>query len=182
MIIMARKNAIIASEVSDDATAVTFSVAGFDPIVVNVAALSADLVAYAAAHGIKQKVADAGALGANSTPADKYAAMKAVADRLAGGEWDKARGDGSGAVAGLIYRAFAQWAVDMAKLSGSAAPADTAIRAHYDGMDRKAQLALRNVPEIAAIMETLRAAKAPKTAPDPSAMLAALGIGKPAKG
>jgi hypothetical protein len=174
---MARKNATIETVISDDANMITFTVAGFDPIVVDITKLDPDLIAYAAAHGLKQKIGDTAALGKGSPDSDKYAAMRAMADRLISGDWAKPKGETSGAVAGIIYRAFAQWAGEMAVESKSPVPDAATLRAAYDGMDTKAQRGLRNVPRIAAIMDELRAAKSPAKSVDAGALLAGLGIG-----
>jgi len=171
---MARKNAIVSVAVASGA--ITFTVADVGDIVVDVTKLSDEITERATYHGLVQKISDAAALGKDATPADKYNAMKAVADRLVDGEWKQSRGEGAGPVAGVIFRAFVQWVGDRAKAAKKPAPATEAIRAVYDGKTRAEQLALRNVPEIAAIIETLKAEKQPKTAVDSAALLADLGL------
>lgn len=153
---MARKNAIVSVSVSETGNPV-FNVEGEGSFAVDLAGLSDEIRNRALLHGIVQKISDAAAMGKGATPGDKFAAMKSVADRLAEGEWSKRNGEGGGAVAGLIYRAFREFIENRAKAAKKPAPAEEAIRAKYDGMSRSEQLALRNVEEIAAIIERLKA-------------------------
>lgn len=167
-----------------DGEVMTFNVAGAGSFTIDTSALSAEIRAAAMMHGLKQKVADAAAMSLNddglpATPADKMAAMQDVADALVAGDWSqRASGDGSAPVSGIIYRAFHQYLVNAANNAGLAIPDDMAdkTRAMYDAKTRAEQLALRRDPAIAAIMAELR--PAPKqSAVDTGAMLTALGIG-----
>jgi hypothetical protein len=171
---MARKNAIVS--VAIDSSVITFTVAEVGDIVIDVTKLAEEITERATYHGLVQKISDAAALGKDATPSDKFAAMKSVADRLIDGEWKQSRGEGAGPVAGIIFRAFSQWVADRAKLAKKPMPAVEAIRAVYDGKTRAEQLALRNVAEIAAIIETLKAAKTPKQGVDTDALLGDLGL------
>ena len=69
----------------------------------NVSGLSDEVLTQALVHGLRQKLADAAAIsrnidtGASATVADKKAAVMAVAERLAGGEWNKTTRETSGA-------------------------------------------------------------------------------------
>jgi len=178
---MARKNSVISADVS--ATAIVFTIVGGDSangedatISIDVEKLADEIRERAMLHGLVQKISDAAALGKDATPSDKYAAMKAVADRLVDGEWKQSRGEGAAPVAGIIFRAFSQWVHDKAKAAKKDAPTMEAIRTVYDGKTRAEQLALRNVAEIAAIIETLKADRAPKQSVDSDALLADLGL------
>jgi hypothetical protein len=182
---MARKNALIT--VALDGSALTFAVGSAGSFTIDTASLNDDIRNRALAHGIVQKVSDAAAMpksefkgkSADEIAAMKFNAMKAVADRLTGddADWSKRSGDGSGPVAGIIYRAFEQWVLDTAKAKKvKTPPTSEAIRAKYDAMDRAGQLALRNVPEIATIMERLRAERGPKANVDTTALLGELGL------
>lgn len=177
---MARKNSVVSTVVENSTIAITVAGGGDNgtdaTITVDVSALADEIIERATYHGLVQKISDAAALGKDATPADKYAAMKAVADRLIEGEWKQSRGEGAGPVAGVIYRAFAQWVADMATKAKKPVPAAEAIRAVYDGKTRAEQLALRNVPAIAAIIETLKAAKTPAKTVDTDSLLAGLGL------
>lgn len=175
-----RKNSVIA--VAIESSVIAFTIAGAmddgadATITVDTAKLADEITERAMYHGLVQKISDAAALGKDATPSDKYHAMQAVADRLIAGEWKQSRGEGAGPVAGVIFRAFSQWVADKAKLAKKPVPAPEAIRAVYDGKTRAEQLALRNVPEIAAIIETLKAAKTPAKTVDTDALLGDLGL------
>lgn len=158
---MAKKNAIVSVEIRDDLTNVLFTVAGVDNFDINVTELSKELLQRAAIHGIVQKISDAAALGKDASPEDKFHAMRSVAARLIEGDWNKSRGggEGSGSPSGLIFRAFYQFAKDRAAKAKKPEPSQDAVRALYDSKSRAEQLALRAIPEIATIMESMRAKK-----------------------
>lgn len=177
---MARKNAIVSVSVErngSDATdqSVTFTVEGQSPIQIRLNELSTEIRAQAMIHGITQKISDAAALGKDATPADKYAAMLAVAERISSpnGSWNKRNGEGSeSAPSGLIFRAFYQFAVDRAEAMKKPIPAESVVRELYDSKTRSEQLAIRKIPEVAAIMERMKGDKLAKSAPDADALLA----------
>lgn len=177
---MARKNSIVS--VAIDNSVISFTVVGGadngtdGTVVVNVANLADEITERATYHGLVQKISDAAALGKDASPADKYNAMLAVADRLIAGEWKQSRGEGAGPVAGIIFRAFSQWVADMAKAKKMDAPSTDKIRAIYDGKTRAEQLALRNVPAIAVIIEKLKTAKTPAKSVDTDSLLSDLGL------
>lgn len=183
---MARKNALISVALNDGALSFTVGDAG--SFAIDTSTLANDIRNKALLHGLIQKVSDAAAMPKSEfkgkSEADiasmKFAAMKAVADRLTGEtpEWSKRSGDGSGQVAGIIYRAFEEWVLATAKAKKVKTPPTVeAIRAKYDAMDRAGQLALRNIPEVSAIMERLRSERGSKAeAVDTSALLDELGI------
>jgi hypothetical protein len=168
---MAKKNAIVQVSLNDDLSAITFNVEGQkSPIVIDMMNLNADVTRRATVHGIVQKVSDAAALGKDATPADKFNAMKAVADRIVGpeGEWNKrAEGSGEGNVPGIIRRAFVEFATSNGKT-------EKAANDYYDGLDRKGQLALRKVAEIATIIDRIKSERGPKSAVDGDKLLAEL--------
>jgi hypothetical protein len=116
--------------------------------------LSAAIREQAMMHGLKQKLVDAAAIsrnpdtGRSATVDDKYNAVKEVYYRLLAGQWNKGRGEGTTGMGGLLYRALCLHYP--AKTPG-------AIRAFLDKKTPKEQAALRGVPAIAAIIDTLRA-------------------------
>ena len=72
-----------------------------------------DLGKSAVVHGIVQKVSDRAAIGRDpesglsATPEEKFAAMKACAERLQnGGPWNAVAVGGTGNAGGLLYRAM----------------------------------------------------------------------------
>ena len=178
---MGKKNSIISVEANADG--ILFTVEGAGDFTVNFGNLSDDIRNKAMLHGLVQKVSDAAAMPKADLPADpieaakvKFAAMRAVADRLIEGDWSKRSGDGSGPVAGIIYRAFEQWAMEKAAKVKKTITAEQ-IRAIYDAKSRAEQLALRSVPEIAEIIEQLKAERgATASKVDTSALLDELGI------
>lgn len=178
------KVSIISNEYADNI--LTFNVVGVaEPITIDVSALSEEIRNRAMLHGLIQKVSDAAAMPkAELTGTEienatrKRNAMAAVAETIIAGDWSKRREGGAGPVAGIIYRAFAEFAADKAKAAKKPVPTDTQLRALYDKQDRKAQLALRNVPEIAAIIERMKSERpaAAIAAVDTSALLGELGL------
>lgn len=180
---MAKKNSIIIVDVLESG-ALRFMVQSAGDFTVETFNLSEEIRRRAMEHGLVQKVSDAAAIAKADLPADpaeaakvKFEAMKAVADRLAEGDWSKRSGDGSGPVAGIIFRAFAEFVANAAKAKKRLAPTEAEIRAVYDAKDRAGQLALRNVPEIAAIIERMKSERGGAAAKvDASALLGELGI------
>ena len=170
-----RKNAIVSVDTSVVGE-ITFDVVGAGSIALTIAQLSADVVTRATVHGIVQKVSDAAALGKDATPSDKFAAMSAVVARLLDGEWKMARGDGSSAVAGIIYRAYREFVNAKFAAAKKPAPDETALRAQYDAKSRSDQLALRTVPEISTIIERMKSESGPVKTVDTEALLADLGL------
>lgn len=136
-------------------------VAGFDSLVVQLRDLSDAMIEQAALHGLKQKIVDAAALsrnpdtGRSATAADKYNAMREVFQRVLAGDWNKARGDGTGS-GGLLFAA-------LCRLYTVKTPED--IRAFLEGKTAAEQAALRKNPKVAAVIETIKAERA-KDAPD----------------
>lgn len=174
---MARKGSIISCALNG--SVMTFNVEGAGSLDLDLSAVSEDLRNLAMAHGFRQKISDAAAMpkgDPNNTPEGKLAAMTAVRDNLLAGTWAARSSDGSGPVSGIIYRAFERWVVEMATAKKAKAPDAKKIRAVYDAKERKEQLALRNIPRIAEIIEELKAERGPTTSVDTDELLGALGI------
>lgn len=177
---MARKNSIISSSFENGTLRI--AVVGAGEINLTIADMPETILQAAVVHGLTQKISDAAAISKDELSGDaatdaatKFAAMSAVADRLRTGDWSKRSGDGSGPVAGIIYRAFEEWAMAKAKSAKATITAEK-CRAVYDAKTRAEQLALRNQPEIAAIIEQMKAERGPSATVDGSALLAELGI------
>lgn len=179
---MAKKNSVISVEF--DNGNLRFAIADAGEFTLTLASLSEDIREKALIHGLTQKVSDAAAIAKADLPTDaaeaakaKFEAMQAVADRLAEGDWSKRAGDGSGPVAGVIFRAFVEFVTNAAKAKKRPAPSEAEIRSVYDAKDRAGQLALRKVPEIAAIIERIKSERgAGAVKVDASALLGELGI------
>ena len=130
-----------------DATGVVFTAADGTQLQCDLYKLGDDIKATLMAHGLKQKVGDAGALGAGSTDADKLTAMRAVWEMLLAGDWSK-RGEGDGGGEAVTVEA-------MARVTG-ATLADA--RAVFEGLDKKAQAAMRK--DLAATIAEIQAERA----------------------
>ena len=177
---MARKNSIISSVYEGDR--LTFTVEGAGEFSLYVSELSDDIRQEALVHGLRQKVSDGAAIPKDQLPENpveaarlKFSVMSDIADRLRNGEWSARRGDGSAPVAGIIYRAFEEWALARAAEKGATLTPEQ-IRASYDARDRAAQLALRNVPAIADIIARMKAERGGASSVDADAILADLGL------
>jgi len=178
---MAKKNSIIATAFANGV--LTFTITGAGEIILPIAELSDDLRERAMLHGIVQKISDAAAMPKADLTGDaakdaltKFEAMKSVADRLRDGDWSKRNGDGSGPVAGVIFRAFVEFVTNAAKAKKATVPTDEAIRAVYDAKTRAEQLALRNVPAIATIIERIKSERGAAVSVNTDDLLGELGI------
>ena len=179
---MAKKSII---STATNGTMIVFTVEGAGSFTIDRASLSEDIRDRAEIHGLVQKVSDGAAIPRAELPANpidaakvKFSAMSAIAERLADGEWSKRSGDGSGPVAGIIYRAFAEWVATRATAAKKPVPDDAAIRAVYDAKSRSEQLALRNIPEVAAIIERMKSERGSAAAAkvDAAGLLEELGL------
>lgn len=169
---MAKKNAIISVDSNDNSSIIIWNVDTVGQLEINANKLDPKIQHMAMLHGIIQKVSDAAALGKDATPADKHAAMLAVVNRLIEGDWNKRAGEGSNsAPTGLIFRAFYEFAVNRAKKAKRDEPSEVAVRALYDGKSRADQLALRNVPEIAKIIDRIKSERGAKSDVDVDALM-----------
>lgn len=178
---MAKKNALIS--VSNENGTLTFNVGEAGSFTVDTASLPAEITARAMLHGLVQKISDAAAIAkseltgnAKKDAATKLAAMTAVRDRLVAGDWSKRNGDGSGPVAGLIFRAFEQWVTDRATAAKKPVPDSDKLREVYDAKTRAEQLALRNVPEIAVIIDRMKSERGATVNVDTDGLLGELGL------
>jgi hypothetical protein len=133
---------------------VMFEIDGHEAIAVRLADLSADIVTRAALHGLSQKIGDAGALSAGASDAERYEAVRELADHIREAQsyddWNrKASGDGSSGD-GLLVRALVELGADR-----------DAARAKVAAMDKKTQAAVRGMPEVSAVIARLKAPKNP---------------------
>ena len=143
-----------------------------DKLLVNPQELSADVLRMAILHGLKQKLIDAAAIsrnpdtGKSATPDDKWSAVRAVYDRLIAGQWNAARGEGTGAGNGLLFRALSRMY-----------PAKTAdqLREYLDGKTKAEQAALRANPKVAAVIEEIKAESVKAGNVDSDSLLDELG-------
>lgn len=135
----------------NDALTLTFS--DGRQIVVQIGDLPENIIAHAVMHGLKQKLVDAAAIsrdpetGRAASIDTKFRAVEEVANRLLTGEWNKRR-EGGGNVGGLLFQALCR------KYS---AKTPDQIKEWLAGKDDKAKAALRKNPEIAKIIDEIRA-------------------------
>lgn len=132
-------------------------------------------------HGLKQKLVDAAAIsrdtttGRAATIVTKFDAVKEIFDRItgAGGEtpsWNKPRAGGAGGQGGLLARAIARYKnVEV-----------SAAKAYLERLTDAQKQALRVAPQIAAIINELRAESAKPAGIDADALLDGLGDFGPA--
>lgn len=117
--------------------------------------LTDSIRAQAMMHGLKQKLCDAAAISRNpetgkpATIADKYAAVRAVYDRLLSGEWN-ARREGSGGSTLLLRALVALYPARTAE----------ALREWLGKMDDAQKAALKLNPRVAAKIAELQAERA----------------------
>lgn len=111
-----KSNATMAVEIDRAGNRITFNVRDAGEIVLDMSRLSPEVLAYAAFHGMKQRIADAAAMsrnpetGAPASPTDKFAAMEALAAHYMSGtdEWAlRVASGGAGKPSGLTLRALA---------------------------------------------------------------------------
>jgi len=152
---MAANNRAIQSTISIENGTLTISTDAGN-ILVTIAELDKTIREHAILHGLKQKIVDAAAMPNGATIAEKFAAMKEVADRLTSDDpsWNKGNSGGSGVSGGLLFRA-------LIRLYPTKTP--DAIRAYLDKLDKAKQAALRGTSAIAAMIETIKS-EAIKTA------------------
>lgn len=113
-----RAGSVVGAVIDEVKRTVTFNVVGEGSLVLSLDAMSDETRAYAALHGMKQRVSDAAAIpfrdGKYATPGEKYAAMRALVEHYNGGakEWARHGGGEKGPrVSGetdLIIRALAE--------------------------------------------------------------------------
>ena len=134
--------------------------------------LNPEIQRMAMLHGLKQKLVDAAAIsrdtatGRAATIVTKYEAVREIFDRITGAgggtpSWNKPRAGGAGGQGGLLARAIARYksvTVEQAK-------------AYLDRLTDAQKQALRVAPQIATIINELRAESAKPAGIDADALL-----------
>lgn len=157
-------------------TGVTVTCAG-ESVTVDCVAFTRELLMTAAVHGVGQKLVDAAALSRNpengqpATPAEKWARVKAIAERLNGGQWNAPKGEraiGGGMLLTAMREVFPKRAFDAAGLKAFVEEqAKAQGKAAAD-----VRKALANLPKVKAVIDRLEAAQV--KAVDGDALLAEL--------
>jgi hypothetical protein len=136
-------------------TTLTLDFANGRQLVLDTAKLPADILSHAIGHGLKQKLVDAAAIsrdpetGRAASIDTKFEAVREVFDRLFVGDWNKRR-EGGGNAGGLLFQA-------LCRKYDRKTPEQ--IKEWLDGKDDKAKAALRKNPDIAKIIDDIRAEK-----------------------
>ena len=147
-----KRNATISATIIGNTLALTF--ANGETITMHGGALNIDVQQYAMMHGLKQKLVDAAAISRNpetgraATVEDKYQAVKAVFDRLLGGQWNATR-EGGGNAGGLLAQALTRM------YAGRKTAED--VKAFLADKTDAEKAALRKNPRVAQIIEDIRA-------------------------
>ncbi len=147
-----KRNATISATINGSTLALTF--ANGETLTMHGGALNNDVQQYAMMHGLKQKLVDAAAISRNpetgraATVEDKYQAVKAVFDRLLGGQWNATR-EGGGNAGGLLAQALTRM------YAGRKTAED--IKAFLAEKSDAEKTALRKNPRVAQIIEDIRA-------------------------
>lgn len=153
---MPRSN-VITTAVNAAARTVSFKVGERPALVLDLSRVSGANVAYAALHGFKQRIADAGALErtdqdgrlipAQELEAAKFAKMSALVEHYHSGSEDwSTRREGSGTEGGLLLRSLVAAGVDMEQ-----------ARAKIESWSRSEQLAVLNSDKIRPYADEIRA-------------------------
>jgi len=162
-----RKSAIETTIIHDS---LTLAFSNGQVLTLGVNQLNSVICVQALMHGLKQKLVDAAAMschpdtGRPATIDDKYAAVRAVYDRLLGGEWNKTR-EGGITQGGLLFRALCE-------LYSTKTPEQ--IREFMDKKSPAEQAALRTVPKISVIIDRLKAESAKSSGIDTDELLGGL--------
>lgn len=147
-----KRNATIQATINDSQLKLTF--ANGEELVIAASDLTQDIRLAATMHGLKQKLVDAAAISRNpetgraASIEDKYQAVKAVFDRLLGGQWNATR-EGGGNAGGLLAQALTRM------YAGRKTAED--IKAFLAEKTDAEKTALRKNPRVAAIIEEIRA-------------------------
>lgn len=130
-------------------------------LVLDPANLSEEVRHKALLHGLKQKLVDAAAIsrdpstGREASVETKFQAVTDVYERLMSGEWNKRR-EGGGAGGGLLFQALVR------RYAGK--KTETQIKEWLEVKSDKEKAALRKNPEIAKIIDEIRAEKGDENA------------------
>lgn len=153
------KNSTISADVFLPKMTLTLTFSGGQEIVIDAGALRPEIQQMAMLHGLKQKLVDAAAISRNpdngqpASVADKFAAVKKVADRLmsAEGQWNEGRGaanEGAPKSNDVLLRAMMQ-------MTGNS---EVYMKDWLGNKTKEQRAALKKNPKVAAIIAELQAA------------------------
>ena len=163
---------IVTNETDSRPCALYLKFANGQELAITASQLTSHVMEYAIFHGLKQKLVDAAAISRNpetgraATVEDKYQAVKAVFDRLLGGQWNATR-EGGGNTGGLLAQALTRM------YAGRKTAED--IKAFLADKSDAEKAALRKNPRVAAIIEDIRAEQGKAADIDTDELLGELG-------
>lgn len=159
-----KKRAVPAIAATIAGTELTLDFSNGQKLAIDARTLSEDIRTQALMHGLKQKLVDAAAISADpatgrpATIDTKYRSVREVYDRLLSGEWNKARGDGSGVSGGYLYRALVRM------YEGSKTPEQ--IKLYLEKRTDAEKAELRKNPKVAGVIDDLKQEDAARRAKD----------------
>lgn len=170
---MARKNAIISVETGDNGELI-FTVGEAGCFTFDANSASDEIRTKAMLHGFRQKIADGAAFPkeANATEKDKLEAMKAIAIRLANGDWKASRGEGATVQTGIVLRAW----LEFVETSAKAKKAKFDREAATDLFKAKGWATIRKIDAVKDIIERMKAEAGDVSAVNADDLLGELGI------
>lgn len=145
----------ISTDIKDAIITLTF--ANGAVITLDAQQLDADVIDQATMHGLKQKLSDGAAISRNTDTGqsasidDKYEAVLAVRDQLMAGSWNRPRagGGGMGKTSGGLLLAALEHLYEGKKSREE-------LRAYLAARSEGEKAALRKVPKVASIIDSLR--------------------------
>lgn len=155
-----KSNSVV--NVTQDGSLLVFEVAGAGVVEFDMRKVHEDNVQRAIAHGFKQRLSDAAAMsrnpenGAAASPADKLAAIRAVAEHYMSGspDWSRRAAGGTGPVASITLQAIAR--VKSCTVAEAAEMVERLAEEKFGG-DRKATLTyLRKSSKVQEAMQAIR--------------------------
>lgn len=166
-----RKTTTPAIEATIEGTVLTLTFSHGKTLVLDSVQMPPAIIDAALLHGLKQKLVDAAAMSRNpengraASIEDKYEAVHEVYERLLAGQWNKPRGDGSGA-GGVLFKALCRMYTDKTPEQ---------IKTFLDGKTDAEKSALRRNAKVAAVIAEIQAETGAKSGIDSDEILGELG-------
>ena len=153
---MARANSVISTTLNQSIGTAEFKVSGVGTLVLHLERMSESNRAYAALHGMKQRISDAAALpcdevtGKPASPFDKFDAMQELIDFYECGtsDWNRKGSGGGRPSGGLLLQAMIRAYPETER---------EVLVAKIDGWDKKQRAAVLAKPEIKAHADAIQA-------------------------
>jgi hypothetical protein len=165
---MAREAVLTVNQTEDGKIAITVKGGNEDGtdrlITLDMSKVHEKVRTYAAFHGMKQRLVDVAAMsrdtktGLPATPTEKAEAIAELAEYYEGGaeDWNRKGASTTGAKGGFLFEALVQ----VYGPGTATGKAEADIRVWLDGLDDKAQAALREDDTIAPVIAAIKAKRA----------------------